>query len=280
CPDSDGDGIADVLQSGGNGQNGSIIGIDTDLDGILDIFDLCPNTPLNVMVGIDGCEIDLGEGSGNSSDSEEDGFFESFFSGDDETVTKTVGFGAILLAIFALLQTNAIAGLLPETFRWIRILRRNNHLTREERNELTYLQSVIQAYHSEPTTLQSELKTLRGDLTARYTNNEIKKETREKLLVLIDDIMNSSHEQLLDIAYNDAYFGLIGTLDALGRGELLDEELAMSATEGQQHQTEAPSAYSLGELDDKGTYWLEWPEDSGTWYYRYSPEDDWSIYEN
>ena len=278
CLDSDGDGIADVLQSGGNGQNGSIIGIDTDLDGILDVFDLCPNTPLNVIVGIDGCEIDLGEGSGDSSDSEEeDDFFESFFSGDDETVTKTVGFGAILLAIFALLQTNAIAGLLPETFRWVQILRRNNNLTREEKNELTYLQSVVQAYHSEPTALQSELKALRGDLTARYTNNEIKKETREKLLVLIDDIMNSSHEQLLDIAYNDAYFGLIGTLDTLERGELLDEELAIREFD---KISKMPDKLLTGEVNkDDGFEYLEHPEGSGKWYFRNDQSDDWAHWE-
>jgi hypothetical protein len=33
-------------------------------------------------------------------------------------------------------------------------------------------------------------------------------------------------------------------------------------------------------MDDKGTYWIEYPEDSGVWYYRYAPEDDWAVFEN
>ena len=173
-----------------------------------------------------------------------------------------------------------MAAILPDTFRWVQVLRKNSKLTKEERNELTYLQSLVQAYHSNPEELAEELVNLKGDLTARFTNNQIKKETREKLLVLIEELQSSTPNELYQIAHNDAYFGLSEVINTGERTKLLDEKLAMSATEGQQHQTEALSAYSLGELDDKGTYWLEWPEDSGTWYYRYSPEDDWSIYEN
>ena len=276
CTDSDNDGIADILQSSNGGQNGTIEDIDSDLDGIINQLDQCPNTPIGTLVGIDGCELDLGDLTGNDGDDE--GFMESFFSGDNEAATKTVGIGALLLAIFALLQTNAIAGLLPETFRWVQVLRRNNNLSKEERNELTYLQSVVQAYYSEPTTLQNELKTLRGDLTARYTNNEIKKETREKLLVLIDDIMSSDHEQLLDIAYNDAYFGLIGTLDATERAELLNEELAVRQFDNQ-GTTSMPDKQLQGKLnEDDGFEYLEHPEGSSNWYYRQNKVDDWSVW--
>ena len=222
-----------------------------------------------------GCELDESQDEDESNSA-----FESFFSGDSGSVTTTVGIGAILLALFTLLQTNAVAAILPDTFRWVQVLRKNSKLTKEERNELTYLQSLVQAYHSNPEELAEELVNLKGDLTARFTNNQIKKETREKLLVLIEELQSSTPNELYQIAHNDAYFGLSEVINTGERTKLLDEKLAMSDTEGQQHQTEAPSAYSLGELDDKGTYWLEWPEDSGTWYYRYSPEDDWSIYEN
>ena len=278
CVDANNDGIADVLESSNGGQNGTIGDVDSDFDGIINSLDKCPNTPIDAIVDIDGCEIDLGDLNGNDND--DDGFMESFFSGEGETTTNIIGISAILLAIFALLQTNAIAGLLPETFRWVQVLRRNNNLTREEKNELTYLQSVVQAYYSEPTTLQNELKTLRGDLTARYTNNEIKKETREKLLVLIDDIMSSDHEQLLDIAYNDAYFGLMGTLDVAERTDLLEEELSVRQLDNPQI-LQVPDRLLHGEINkDDGFEYLEHPGGSGNWWYRKSASGDaWQTWE-
>jgi len=120
---------------------------------------------------------------------------------------------------------------------------------------------------------------LKGDITARFTNNQIKKETREKLLILIGELQSSTPNELYQIAHNDAYFGLSEVINTGERTKLLDEKLAMDASEGEQNQpVVSPSA--LGQLDDKGTYWLEWPEGSGTWYYRYNPEDEWSIYQN
>jgi hypothetical protein len=44
-----------------------------------------------------------------------------------------VGIGAILLGIFSLLQTNAIASVLPDTFRWVQVLRRNSKLSKGRR---------------------------------------------------------------------------------------------------------------------------------------------------
>ena len=69
------------------------------------------------------------------------------------------------------------------------MLRNNSKLTKEERNELTYLQSIVQAYHSNPQEL-AELNQLKGDLTGRYTNNEIKKDTEKSLFTLIDDLLS------------------------------------------------------------------------------------------
>ena len=195
-------------------------------------------------------------------------------------MTTTVGIGAILLALFTLLQTNAVAAVLPDTFRWVQVLRKNSKLTKEERNELTYLQSLVQAYHSNPEELAEELVNLKGDITARFTNNQIKKETREKLLILIEELQSSTPNELYQIAHNEAYFGLSEVIDTGDRTKLLDEKVAMTAMAVEHEHSEAPSVYSLGELDDKGTYWIEWPADSGTWYYRYSPEQDWAEFES
>ena len=160
------------------------------------------------------------------------------------------------------------------------MLRNNSKLTKEERNELTYLQSLVQAYHSKPQELAEELVNLKGDITARFTNNQIKKENREKLLILIEELQSSTPNELYQIAHNEAYFGLSEVIDTGDRTKLLDEKVAMTAVNVEPDHSETPSAYSLGELDDKGTYWIEWPADSGTWYYRYNPEDEWSIYQN
>ena len=279
CLDADGNGIADLFEQDETNEtdttNETELPVDTDGDGVPDLEDNCPATSPGTIVDAQGCELD------ESQDEEEsNSAFESFFSGDSGAVTTTVGIGAILLALFTLLQTNAAAAILPDTFRWVQVLRKNSKLTKEERNELTYLQSLIQAYHSNPEELAEELVKLKGDITARFTNNQIKKETREKLLILIEELQSSTPNELHQIAHNEAYFGLSEVIDTNERTDLLEEKLAMSAGDDQQQQSVAPSAYSLGELDDKGTYWIEYPEDSGTWYYRYAPEQDWAKFES
>ena len=278
CLDADGNGIADLLEQDDNSTdntNQTQELVDTDGDGVSDLEDNCPNTSPNTTVDVSGCEVV------ESQDEEEPtSAFESFFSGDSGAVTTTVGIGAILLALFTLLQTNAAAAILPETFRWVQVLRKNSKLTKEERNELTYLQSLVQAYWENPQELAEELVNLKGDITARFTNNQIKKETREKLLILIEELQSSTPNELYQIAHNEAYFGLSEVIDTGDRTKLLDEKVAMTTMAVEHDHSEAPSAYSLGELDDKGTYWIEWPKDSGTWYYRYSPEQDWSKFES
>ena len=262
--------------NGTDNTNQTEVPIDTDGDGVSDLEDNCPGTSPDTLVDAFGCEIVESENDEDESTSA----FESFFSGDSDPVTTTVGVGAILLALFTLLQTNAVAAVLPDAFRWVQVLRKNSKLTKEERNELTYLQSIVQAYYSNPEDLAEELVNLKGDITARFTNNQIKKETREKLLILIAELQTSTPNELYQIAHNEAYFGLSEVIDTDDRTKLLDEKLAMSASENNLNQPESPSQYSLGEMDDKGTYWIEYPEDSGVWHYRYAPEDDWAVYEN
>ena len=128
----------------GNGcSEGQLSVLDDDNDGVSNLNDLCPNTAANVSVDTSGCELPAGEDEGVSSS-----LLDSFFSGDADPVTTTVGIGAVLIALFGLLQTNAVAALLPETFRWVQVLRNNTKLTKEEENELTYLQSLTQAYYA------------------------------------------------------------------------------------------------------------------------------------
>ena len=238
-------------------------------------MDDCPETSPGVVVDADGCEIEE-----TQEDNEPSSGFESFFSGGADPVTATVGVGAILLAVFTLLQTNAVAAVLPDAFRWVQVLRKNSKLSKEERNELTYLQSLVQAYYDDPKEFAEELGDLKADLTARFTNNEIRRETREKLLVLIEELQSSTSSELYKIAHNDTYFGLSQVIDTNERASLLEEKLAMSSGVEELNDSASPPSNSLGDMDDKGTYWIEWPAGSGTWHYRYAPEESWTIWDN
>ncbi|MGB1567642.1 MAG: hypothetical protein ACPHBQ_04105, partial [Candidatus Poseidoniaceae archaeon] len=197
--------------------------------------------------------------------SEEDGFF----SGD---MVQTVGIGAILLAIFSILQTNAAAAVLPDAFRWIQVFRRNNELSREEENELTYLQSLVQTYYTEPETLREEVRKLKSDLTARFLNNEIKRETREKLFVVIEELINADASELQFIAQSDGYFGLANTTDVDERFDILDEEVMMRDT-----SAGIPSASISGEVNPEDNHeYLEYPAGSGIWFVRNTQTSDWT----
>ena len=280
CLDTDGNGIADLFeQDGTNGTdntNQTEESADTDGDGVSDLEDNCPGTSANTPVDSFGCEIVESQ----NDEEEPTSAFESFFSGDSDPVTTTVGIGAILLALFTLLQTNAVAAVLPDTFRWVQVLRKNSKLTKEERNELTYLQSIVQAYHSNPEELVEELNQLKSDLTGRYTNNEIKKETREKLFTLIEDLLSSTSGELYRVAHSDAYFGLAGAIDSEDRSKLLEEKIAMSDEfdsfssnqsthySPQQTMISEPPVNAVGAVHDDGYEWYEWPQNSESWWYR------------
>jgi hypothetical protein len=279
CVDNDGNGIPDQFQqpetNETDDENETQTPLDTDGDGVPDIEDDCPATSSNVVVDADGCEVEETQEDGEPSSG-----LESFFSGEADAVTTSVGVGAIILALFTLLQTNAVAAVLPDTFRWVQVLRKNSKLSKEERNELTYLQSLVQAYYDDPQEFAEELGNLKADLTARFTNNEIRRETREKLLVLIEELQSSTSSELYKIAHNDTYFGLSQVIDTNERTSLLEEKLAMSSGVDELNDSASPPANSLGDMDDKGTYWIEWPADSGTWHYRYAPEESWTIWDN
>ena len=103
-----------------------------------------------------------------------------------------------------------------------------------------------------------------------------KKQTREKLFTLIEDLLASSSGELYQIAHNDAYFGLAGSIDSEDRMKLLQEKLAMSdsissaGTPPEPHQSGEvlPPVNAVGAVQDDGYEWLEWPQDGGVWYFR------------
>ena len=119
---------------------------------------------------------------------------------------------------------------------------------------------------------------MKGDLTARYTNNKIRKQTREKLFTLIDELLTSSPEQLSRIAHNDAYFGLAGSIDSEDRTRMLNEKIAITGQAEmatiQHHQLEQasvavePALEAIGVVRDDGYEWLQWPSGTGEWWYR------------
>ncbi|MCH1443610.1 MAG: hypothetical protein L7U53_07050, partial [Candidatus Poseidoniaceae archaeon] len=113
---------------------------------------------------------------------------------------------------------------------------------------------------------------------ARYTNNEIRKDTREKLITLIDDLLKTSPEQMKRIAYDDSYFGLIGTIDTQERTKLLKEEIAMRDLDVTEESTmsDHPSSDQKGVINaEDGHEYLEMPAQSGTWFIRNSSTGEW-----
>ena len=152
--DDDGDGVLNPQDDCPSTEGGAEVSeqgcseaqlrlLDEDSDGVSDFEDVCPFTPPNTVVNAVGC-VEVVEGD---SEEETTSGLASFFAGQNDPVRTTVGIGAVLLALFSLLQTNAVAAMLPETFRWVQVLRKNAKLTEEEREELRYLQSITQAYH-------------------------------------------------------------------------------------------------------------------------------------
>ena len=314
CLDIDGNGIADIYddevgnnsESPSNGTN-QTEPMDSDNDGIDDLYDICPETVAFGIVDLDGCLIDedgdgiddfkddcLGTTSGATVDAngcaetvdEPRSFFESFSSGDRGAVVQTVGVGAIIVALFAFLQTNMVAALLPESIRWIRVFRTGAKLNKEEIRELEYLKSLVQTYYQDPEVLRDELYQMKSELTARYTNSEIKKVTLEKINTLITDLLAMEPSDVSRIAHNDAYFGLGGAMDTGLRSEYMSQDALMREMETDLSRNEAVNALPTyaghppmemkGELNESdGHEYLEYPAGSGEWFYRVHSTEEW-----
>ena len=262
CPDDDADGIPNMFEIV------EVIELDTDGDGVDDVNDLCPGTDDGATVDSDGCELVV------KSDEPLETSNDAFFSGE---IAQSVGFGAILLALFSLLQTNMVAAMLPDAFRWVQVFRQSNKLTKEEKNELTYLQSLVRGYADDVETLREELQQMKSDLTSRFMNNEIKKDTREKILLVIDELITAPAEQIQIIALDDGYFGLEGTIDSNERSALLEEEMAMRDFDT--NPASNPSIDLQGSVAEDGYEYIEFPSNSGVWFIRDSTTRQWNLWE-
>ena len=314
CLDIDGDGIADIYDdevgtnsdtpSNETNQTGPV---DSDNDGVDDLYDICPETVAFGIVDIDGCLIDedgdgiddfkddcLGTTSGATVDAngcavtsdESVSFFESLSSGDRGAVVQTIGVGAIIVALFGFLQTNLVAVLLPDSIRWIRVFRTGAKLNKEEIRELEYLKSLVQTYYQDPEVLRDELYQLKSELTARYTNSEVKKITLEKINTLIADLLAMESSDVSHVAHNDAYFGLGGAMDTELRSEYMSQDVLMREMETDLSHGEAVNALPTyaghppmemkGELNETdGHEYLEYPTGSGAWFYRVHSTEEW-----
>ena len=244
--DSDGDGVADANDQCPNenasaaDENGDGCLDDDDGDGVLNDDDDCPFTDLEETVDAEGCS----EGQLSVLDDDNDG-------------------------------VSNLNDLCPDTPANVSVDATGcaEEVSVQDDGSSSFLDSFFSGDRQE---LADELEQLRGDLTARYTNNEIKKQTREKLMTLIDDLLGSTPEQLNRIAHNDAYFGLAGAIDTEDRTQLLNEKLAMAAPGSSpvapasppQQAPSGPAITAVGTVKDDGYEWLEWPQGSGEWWYR------------
>ena len=311
CVDIDGDGIADLYDDNvedlTNASSNVTVTNDSDADGVDDVSDLCPDTVENGYVDIDGCLFDQdGDGVDDLMDTcpgttsgvsvnangcvvendEGSSFFDSLSSGNQGAVIQTVGFGAVILALFGFLQTNIVAALLPDSVRWLRVLRKDSKLNKEEVRELEYLKSLVQTYYQDLGVLHDELYQLKSELTARYTNSEIKKITLEKMNTLIVDLLSMHAHELNHIAHNDAYFGLGGSLNTKERSEYLSQDALMRFDESDEShmatdalseiQNPQPSNQISGQINEAdGQEYLEYPSGSEVWFYRSHSAGDW-----
>ena len=106
-------------------------------------------------------------------------------------------------------------------------------------------------------------------------NNEIKKETREKLFVVIEELIAADASELQFIAQSDGYFGLSNTTSVDERFDILEEEVAMRDTSAGK-----PSSEMNGEVNPEDNHeYLEYPRGSGTWFIRNSQTNEWDKWE-
>ena len=92
------------------------------------------------------------------------------------------------------------------------------------------------------------------------------------------------------IAHDDTYFGLLGTVDVGKRIDILQNDLAMNSVEYAHEENfnlpnestytnSAPSDQLLGQVNPTDNYeYLEYPTGSGIWYFRNRETNQWQKY--
>ena len=108
-------------------------------------------------------------------------------------------------------------------------------------------------------------------------------------MTLIRDLRKMDGSELSDIAFDDGYFGLLGTLDAKERSKKLQEDLAMRSVDSRFEKEEnkdeelfkelrkdIPDSNMTGSINEKDGYeYLEWPPSSGRWFIRNKRTNEW-----
>ena len=149
-------------------------------------------------------------------------------------------------ALFSVLQTNAVASLLPDAFRWVQVLRKRSGLSKEEEAELRYLRSPrSKPTITHPRTSVAELNQLKMDLTGRYARNE--HQDGHPKLTLID--ARSHHLQMnCTTSPSPMLISASGSLDSSQRMHLPQEESARVPSSMHQNMDTDP----LGQASRKG----------------------------
>ena len=313
CPDLDGDTIADMYDDDinlGVLDNQTQQSYDADNDGIADLFDFCPNSLPGEIVDSEGCLLDQdGDGVGNSVDQcpntqtgaevnvegcaiatsdNTDTIIDELLAGDTDAIVRTVGMGAILIAVIGFMQTNFIAAMLPDAFRWVQVFRNKSKLSAEEEMELSHLQSVVKTYFNDVDELKEELFNLKSDITARFTNGEVKADTRKMILTLTSDLLLMESPELKRVAHDDRFFGLAGTTNTKERSEMIEIERAMRGFDEGTDSVEldsfdsdyvdknSPTPEIEGVVNEEdGHEYIEHPPDSGRWFIRNTRTNMW-----
>jgi len=207
-----------------------------------------------------------------------------------EPVVVTFALSALALALFALIQSSVFAQFLPESLRMAKHLTRKHRLSKEERAELENIQSIVQLYLNDLEGLRDILKDLKHELSGKEIQGEIPKGASERLADVIERILSLSESELPAVAESARFFGLVDSRNAKERfGEArleqsfdrIDRDISSKqenwankdplekVMEDDGGRSSGPSTTQKGEIStDDGYEWLQWPEESGLYYYR------------
>ena len=108
-------------------------------------------------------------------------------------------------------------------------------------------------------------------------------------MTLIRDLRQMESQEISEIAFNDSYFGLLGTIDTKQRSQKLQEDLAMRGVDSRFENEidkeqrlfnnlnkHIPGANMKGVINQKdGHEYIEWPVGSGRWYIRNRDTNEW-----
>ena len=130
-----------------------------------------------------------------------------------------------------MIKSNLILQIIPDTLRWGKLAKHRIRMSAETEKELTYLQSVVTAYHQEEEEMLSELERIESDINSRFVNKEIKSDTKEVIISLIHDLREMSFDEWARVAFDQTWFGFAEASTTKDRTRMLNEEIAFRETE-------------------------------------------------